>query len=98
MEAMGLSNEMRQRILDNAKPEEHNRDFTILPDNIPALNLFLACQTQWRTSMSGFTGLDYTAVLAVLPLHCEPDSDHAELFESVQLIESGALRALSRKR
>ncbi len=28
----------------------------------PAVELFMACQTQWRTGMAGATGLDYVAV------------------------------------
>lgn len=28
---------------------------------MPAVQLYLACSTQWRVGMSGRTGLDYTA-------------------------------------
>ena len=69
------------------------------PEHVRALAFFReSCETQWRASMGGFTGLDYTAVLAVIQFE-EPDKAQAkELFEQVKLIERGALKAMAEAR
>ena len=37
-------------------------DFEIWPDNWPAVEMFLRCQTQWRTTSAGVCGFDYVAL------------------------------------
>jgi Phage related hypothetical protein (DUF1799) len=40
-----------------------------MEENQDALELFVACLTQWRTSLAGITGLDYRAVDIVARAH-----------------------------
>lgn len=71
-------------------------DFAVLPENWPALQVFLACSTQWRVSPAGrLIGLDYPAVESVMRLHRL--RDRTRLFGEVQVIETGALSALNKK-
>lgn len=93
----GLTDEMREQIMANAGVEE-STDFVVLPENAQALDVFLFCQSQWRTSMSGLTGLDYSAVISVISLRCKKRKHQNELLAEVRLIESGALSAISRMR
>lgn len=44
--------------------------------------------------MGGPTGLDYTAILAVIQFEVPDKDDARELFDQVKLIERGALKAL----
>lgn len=43
--------------------------FKVWPENWPAVELFLRCQTQWRVSQFGRVGLDYPAIMAVARLY-----------------------------
>lgn len=86
---------MREQILNDAGSGQP-ADFIVMPDAAPALDIFLFCQTQWRSSMSGITGLDYTAVISVIKMRVKKNRTRRQLLDDVRLIESGALAALSR--
>lgn len=66
----------------------------VLPENWPAINLFLQCQTQWNF-ISGMsvqrTGLNYQAVESVMRL-CYADQNQTDLFNRLQVIEQEALK------
>ena len=62
-------------------------------DAQPALGLFFQLQTQWRIGFAGRTGLDYTAVLAVLALHCPHRAKQRALLAEIAALEAGVLRA-----
>lgn len=65
------------------------------PENWAALDLFLLCQTQWRTGPAGLLGLDYGAVLAMANLW---SVDHVrETMTDVQIIEAAILAQLSKE-
>ena len=69
----------------------------VWPEHERAMGFFIDyCQTQWRAAgMGGYTGLDYTAVLAAIQFE-EPDKAQAkELFEQIRAIERGALEELA---
>ena len=53
------------------------------------LEMFLRCQTQWRTTMSGVLGLDYGAVAWVLKLY--EVEDHRSMLEDLQVMEAAAM-------
>lgn len=58
------------------------------------IELFFACNTQWRVGMEGATGLDYVAVEAVikrLKLKLSPKQ-----FRLFQVLESEALNQMSK--
>ena len=59
------------------------------PENVPAVLLYLACDTQWRyAGMSGVpTGLDYAGVRAVMDLQAVPSDAHPALFQDLQALE-----------
>lgn len=61
----------------------------IWPEHRPALNLFMACRTQWRTTMHGRLGLDYLAMDWVARrMDLEVD---AALLDDIQVMEDAAL-------
>lgn len=72
-------------------------NYQVLPENWAAVQLFLQCATQWRHGgMTAVrTGLDYTAVEAVMRITgIEQPQD---TFWRLRLIEDGALQALADK-
>lgn len=67
------------------------------PDCWPTVLLFLRVQTQWRQGgMGGAIGLDYTAVDVVMRRARIEDPD-GELFEGLQIMETAALKIMSRE-
>ena len=58
-------------------------------ENWPAVEMFLRCQTQWRTTMSGPLGLDYGAVAWLLSLY--QVDDPRVLLEDLQVMEAAVL-------
>jgi hypothetical protein len=63
-------------------------ELEIYPENWQAVQLFSSCQTQWRTSMAGITGMDYNAVKIVMD---SMDIEDKEVFRKLQIIEFSAL-------
>ena len=59
------------------------------PENWPAVELFLRCQTQWRISINGRAGLDYSALLAMGSLY--QIDNLSQVVEDVQVIEAEIL-------
>ena len=59
------------------------------PENVPAVLLYLSCDTQWRyAGMNGVpTGLDYAGVRAVMDLQAIPSDAHPALFQDLQALE-----------
>ena len=71
-------------------PEQaRNDDFEVWEENWPVLEMFLRCQTQWRTTMSGVLGLDYAAVAWVLKLY--EVEDQRSMLEDLQVMEAAAM-------
>ena len=71
-------------------------DYEVDPDNWEAVQMFLRCQTQWRTSMSGIVGLDYGAVAWLLKLYGA--KDQRALLEDLQVMECAVLSEMAKKR
>lgn len=77
-----------------ALPEEpQSRNFEVWQENWEVVLLFMRCQTQWRTTMSGLLGLDYTAVAWVLKLY--EIKDQRSMLEDLQVMEAAAMQALN---
>ena len=77
-------------MLGLALPEQaRTDDFEVWEENWPVLEMFLRCQTQWRTTMSGVLGLDYAAVAWVLKLY--EVEDQRALLEDLQVMEAAAM-------
>lgn len=76
--------------------ENDEQEFEIEPDNWNTVQTWLHVQTQWRHGFGGATGLDYTAVdVAMRRLRIE-DEDGG-IFAGLQVMEYGALRAMTAK-
>lgn len=75
------------------------KEFLVLKENWQALQLFLSCATQWRYApMGGVTGLDYSALLAVMDMHQIPKKKRKRRLKQVQWIERGALEKLNERK
>lgn len=55
--------------------------------------MFLRCQTQWRTTMSGVLGLDYGAVAWLFMMY--EVKDQRALLEDLQVMEVAAMMAVN---
>ena len=73
------------------EPEETPK-FEVWEENWPTVEAFLTCSTQWRTSMSGLLGLDYTAVFQVFDLY--DIKDRKVVFNGIQIMENAVLAYL----
>jgi len=83
-------------VLGVALPEQpRTDDFEVWEENWPVLEMFLRCQTQWRTTMAGVLGLDYVAVAWLLKLY--EVEDPRALLEDLQVMEAAAMMALNSK-
>lgn len=79
-----------------ALPEEpQSRNFEVWQENWEVVVVFMRCQTQWRTTMSGLLGLDYTAVAWVLKLY--EIEDQRSMLEDLQVMEAAAMQALNNR-
>lgn len=56
--------------------------------------MFIQLSTQWRTGMSGATGLDYNAIPNVMRLAGVPRADWPETFELIRVMEDAALEKM----
>ena len=79
-----------------ALPEEpQSQDFEVWQENWEVVVVFMRCQTQWRTTMSGLLGLDYTAVAWVLKLY--EIEDQRSMLEDLQVMEAAAMQVLNNR-
>lgn len=100
MRAFGFSDDAIAATLTELTPARPtNEGLDIHPDNGPAMRLFLALQTQWRTIVLSMmsraemrrTGLDYTAIEpAARLLGLTADAD---VFARLRVLEAEALGA-----
>lgn len=75
--------------------EKAPRVFAVWPENLPTLRVFLAVCTQWRTSMSGVVGLDYSVLFPVMKLYNV--ENEREVFDGVQAMEFAILALIQKK-
>jgi hypothetical protein len=79
-----------------ALPElEPEGDFAVWEENWQAIEMFMRCQTQWRTTMSGVLGLDYGAVAWILRLY--EVEDQRSMLEDLQVMEAAAMTVLNER-
>lgn len=72
-------------------------DFEVWPDNIQAINLFTALQTQIRTGAMGPTGFDYNVYFSRMDRMKLSEQEYEWLFDDIRVIESEALKAINTK-
>lgn len=70
-------------------------DYEVWPENWPALEMWCKVQTQWRTSMSGAVGLDYSVLPWLFKMY-EVEDDRS-LLEDLQAMEATVLAAMSKE-
>jgi len=63
-------------------------------ENTEVFMLFATMQTQWRTGMSGPTGLDYN----VLFTYMERKNLSIDLLDDIRIMESASLTEIHRKK
>ena len=61
-------------------------DYSIWPEHLEVVSLFIRCMTQWRCGASGVIGLDYGVVLRMASLY-QIQQDMAPLMEDLQIME-----------
>ena len=81
------------RLLGIILPDPEPAQFIVWPENIEAVQLFLDCQTQWRTTSAGVIGLDYSVVLAVSSL--SGAADPLALLRDIQVMEARAVELIN---
>ena len=72
-------------------------DYEVWPDNIQAINLFTALQTQIRTGAMGPTGFDYNVYFSRMDRMKLSDQEYEWLFDDVRVIEAEALKIINKK-
>ena len=75
--------------------QDRTDDFEVWEENWPAVEMFLRCQTQWRTTMNGVLGLDYGAVAWVLKLY--EVEDQRSMLQDLQVMEAAAMVTINTK-
>jgi Phage related hypothetical protein (DUF1799) len=71
----------------------------IYPDNLASFELFNAMSTQWRISaMGSVTGLDYSALPAVMHMQSIKHREQSDRFKDLQVMEQAALETMRDKR
>lgn len=53
--------------------------------------------TQWRTGMSGPTGLDYGVLREVMMFEGVPEADFQDCYECIRAMEASALSEIHKK-
>tara|TARA_Y100000593_G_scaffold15097_1_gene29330 strand:+ start:2279 stop:2452 length:174 start_codon:yes stop_codon:yes gene_type:complete len=56
----------------------------------------LRCQTQWRTSVGGITGLDYASVVSIAKLY--KYKDLPSVIEDLQIMEIAAMAEMNKEK
>lgn len=74
----------------HVEPEQYE----VWPEHVDAVDLFLRCMTQWRTSSTGVVGLDYGVVLQLISLYGMKEP--AKVLEDLQVMELRAVKLLNK--
>jgi len=72
-------------------------EFEVLLDNHQAFRIFQLVQTQWRTSFSGYVGLDYNAAYKVMSSLGVEQPDELDCLKRLQQIEIGFLDVVNKR-
>ncbi len=70
-------------------------EIAVTPDIEESVALFQALSTQWRVSMDGPTGIDYTVIPMLASAY--GINDLATVIKDIQLMESKALELIHKK-
>lgn len=67
--------------------------FEVWDENWDTVMMFCRMQTQWRTTMAGYQGLDYNVLKWFLDLYAV--NDQVAMLEGLQVMEMAALEELN---
>ena len=70
----------------------------VWPENLQAVNTFIAMSTQWRTGAMGATGLDYGALPAVLRMTGIRRVEWPDVLDGLRIMEAEALKIMGERR
>jgi len=70
-------------------------EFEVHPDKWSTVEMFLRLQTQWRSTMKGVIGLDYSAAQWLFRLY--EVQDQRALLEDLQTMEVAAMQAINKQ-
>ena len=84
---------MMPEAIAEIQSRKQSKAFEVLEENWPTLELFLRCQTQWRTTMNGVLGLDYVAVAWLFRLYAVKDK--RAMLDDLQIMEAAAMATLN---
>jgi hypothetical protein len=70
------------------------KECEVWPEHEDVVMMFLRCQTQWRTTMSGVMGLDYGVILQMLDLYAV--DNRQQLMEDLQVMEGRAKQLINK--
>lgn len=70
----------------------------VWPDNLAAVNVFIAISTQWRTSGFGATGLDYNVLYRKMDRLDLSESEYDDMEECIRVMEQAALKTMRENR
>ncbi|MDM9594743.1 DUF1799 domain-containing protein [Pseudomonas guariconensis] len=80
------------------KPEDCQQTVELWECNVQSFAVFEAMGTQWRTGMSGATGLDYQTLPVVMGLLDVEQDQHQAIFADIRVMEQAALRTMADSR
>lgn len=80
-------------------PEDYaaENSVEVWPENVQAINAFVAMGTQWRVGPGGAYGLDYGVLPQVLRLAQIPRKEWPQVFESIRVLEDAALEEMRKE-
>ncbi|HJE69811.1 MAG TPA: DUF1799 domain-containing protein [Pseudomonas oryzihabitans] len=80
------------------RPEDFEEEFELWAPLEPAFAVFESMTTQWRIGMNGATGLDYSALPAVMDMLGLEGEDRSQAFRDVRVMEREALAVMAESR
>lgn len=69
----------------------------VWPENVTAVRVFLAMDTQWSIGMGGASGLNYAALSEVWRRLKVPPDERDEAFDGLRVLEKAALAQMHKK-
>ena len=76
--------------------ERKEKDFEVWEENWESVMFFIKMMTQWRTTMGGVIGLDYSVLQMLFDLY--DISNRKEIFENIQVMEQEAMLHMNKDR
>tara|TARA_R100000734_G_scaffold16503_1_gene12577 strand:- start:3263 stop:3505 length:243 start_codon:yes stop_codon:yes gene_type:complete len=76
--------------------QREEKDFEVWEENWESVMFFIKMMTQWRTTMGGVIGLDYSVLQMLFDLY--DVSNRKEIFENIQVMEQEAMMHMNKEK